>query len=112
MADGSWVRVERERVEIESVDAAARFDEEVAERRERLVERVLGPEDEEEGAAEEASARFLLRVSIQKPKPSNRRVARHRAAITQFLIQIYYTSEQHQIKNNNKGQTVAEPKTS
>lgn len=100
MADGSWVRVERERVVIERVDAA-RFDGEVPERRARLVERVVGPEDEEEGAAEDASARFLLRVSIQKPKPSNRRVARHRAAITQFLIRIYYASGQYQIKQTS-----------
>jgi len=37
-------------------------------KRARLAARVVGPE-EEEGADEVASARFRLRVSIQKPKP-------------------------------------------
>lgn len=47
-------------------------EDDVAERRARLLERVVGPEvvvEEEEGAAEVASARFRLRVSIQKHKP-------------------------------------------
>ena len=60
---------ERERVEIEDCDEAAAGGggaaEEVEERRERLEERVL----EEEGAAEVASARLRLRVSIQKQNP-------------------------------------------
>lgn len=67
----------RERVEIEETtgredeDAAAAEEEEL--RRARLVKRVVGPEDDE-GAAEEASARFRLRVSIQKPKPLKSRI--------------------------------------
>lgn len=64
---------ERERVEIEDCDEAAAGGggggggaaEEVEERRERLEERAL----EEEGAAEVASARLRLRVSIQKQNP-------------------------------------------
>ena len=51
---------ERERV------LTGRMEEEEEERRERLAERV-GVVDEDEGAAEEASARFRLRVSIQNP---------------------------------------------
>lgn len=35
-------------------------------RRARFWERVVGPEEEDEGAVEEASARFRLRVSIQE----------------------------------------------
>lgn len=48
------------------------------ERRARLLERVVGPaEEDEEGAVEEASARFRLRVSIQLPhRPSIRRLPR------------------------------------
>lgn len=42
------------------------MEEEEEERRERLAERE-GVVDEDEGAAEEASARFRLRVSIQNP---------------------------------------------
>ncbi|PON77184.1 hypothetical protein PanWU01x14_028030, partial [Parasponia andersonii] len=48
---------------------AFEFDVEEAERRARLLERVVGPDEEDEGAAEEASARFRLRVSIQEPQP-------------------------------------------
>jgi len=60
----------RERVLTEERDAvavAAAEAEEEEERRARLLERVVGPEEGDEGAAEEASARFRLRVSIQNP---------------------------------------------
>jgi hypothetical protein len=58
---------ERERVEINE-RAAEEADDVAADerRRARLEERVVGPEEEEEGAADVASARFRLRVSIQK----------------------------------------------
>ncbi|PON89992.1 hypothetical protein TorRG33x02_142780, partial [Trema orientale] len=63
----------RERVETAggatAAGAAFEFDVEEAERRARLLERVVGPDEEDEGAAEEASARFRLRVSIQEPQP-------------------------------------------
>lgn len=72
----------RERVKNEDVTATAGTDDELAaagvvevlvlvveERRARLFERVVGPDEEEEGADEVASARFRLRVSIQNPKP-------------------------------------------
>lgn len=63
---------ERKRVERGDV-AAAGSDEVAEESRERLLERVVGPDEEEgeeeEGADEVASARFRLRVSIQNPKP-------------------------------------------
>ena len=55
------VLTERERVLTVGVFG---IEEEEEERRERLAERVM---DEDEGAAEEASARFRLRVSIQNP---------------------------------------------
>jgi hypothetical protein len=51
--------------------------------RARLFERVLGLDEEDEGAAEEASARFRLRVSIQKPThPAIRQLAHQGASIT------------------------------
>jgi hypothetical protein len=57
----------RERVERVETDETTTG---IEERRVRLFERVVGPEDEEEGSDEVASARFRLRVSIQNPKPA------------------------------------------
>jgi hypothetical protein len=57
--------------------------EEEEDTRARLFERVLGLDEEDEGAAEEASARFRLRVSIQKPThPAIRQLAHQGASIT------------------------------
>jgi hypothetical protein len=51
--------------------------------RARLFERVLGLDEEDEGVAEEASARFRLRVSIQKSThPAIRQLAHQGASIT------------------------------
>jgi hypothetical protein len=56
--------------------------------RARLFERVLGLDEEDEGAAEEASARFRLRVSIQKPThPAIRQLAHKGASITLLSTQ-------------------------
>lgn len=65
---------ERARERVVGTEEAEAEEEELAERRERFVGRVVlvlvGVEvDEGEGADEDASARFRLRVSIQKPKP-------------------------------------------
>ena len=67
-----------------AVDVAVTEDVEVEEeRRARLLERVFAPGDDDEGAVEEASARFRLRVSIQKPShPAICQLARHGALIT------------------------------
>lgn len=70
----SCEREVRERVETDETTAARGVEVEAtvaaAERRVRLVERVVGPVEEEEGADEVASARFRLRVSIQNPQTS------------------------------------------
>lgn len=108
---------ERERVEIEDCDDVAAAAATVAatgvvvvvERRARFEERVAVVEEEEllvVGAAEVASARFRLRVSIQKRKPpreSFRNSAAHRApesggAITRHEIRLHVASIKHQIK--------------
>uniref|UniRef100_A0A2P2MVD6 Uncharacterized protein MANES_04G074400 n=1 Tax=Rhizophora mucronata TaxID=61149 RepID=A0A2P2MVD6_RHIMU len=85
-----WERVGRERVVgIEGVAAEAvmEMEEELAaaaaaveERRERLWERVVGREEEDAGAVEEASARLRLRVSIQEPNRPNQIRGRDHAA--------------------------------
>lgn len=112
---------ERERVEIEDCDDVAAAAATVAatgvvvvvERRARFEERVavaVAVVEEEEllivGAAEVASARFRLRVSIQKRKPpreSFRNSAAHRApesggAITRHEIRLHVASIKYQIK--------------
>lgn len=110
---------ERERVEIEDCDdvaatvAATGVGGVVVKRRARFEERVavaVAVVEEEEllvvGAAEVASARFRLRVSIQKRKPpreSFRNSAAHRApesggAITRHEIRFHVASIKHQIK--------------
>lgn len=109
---------ERERVEIEDCDdvaatVAATGVGGVVKRRARFEERVavaVAVVEEEEllivGAAEVASARFRLRVSIQKRKPpreSFRNSAAHRApesggAITRHEIRFHVASIKHQIK--------------
>lgn len=72
---GSWrILTARDLVEIDNrCGAAFEDEEEAAEKRARLLGRVAGPatvaDENDEGAAEEASARFRLRVSIQEPKP-------------------------------------------
>lgn len=114
---------ERERVEIEDCDDVAAAAATVAatgvgvvvvvvvvKRRARFEERVAVALVEEEllvvGAAEVASARFRLRVSIQKRKPpreSFRNSAADRApesggAITRHEIRFHVASIKHQIK--------------
>lgn len=68
-------------VAVTVVVAAAAVEEEEEERRGRLVERDLGDDEEDEGAAEEASARFRLRVSIQKPNHRAIRELAHDGAL-------------------------------
>lgn len=81
---------------VDVVVAGFEDEDEVAERRARLLERVVGPDDDDEGAAEEASARFRLRVSIQEPQPPQFDYsARHRAAITPCPIRLPSASAYH-----------------
>lgn len=61
--DESWDRVTRERVEAAAFGVVVEVEDE---RRERLLLRVVGPED----ADEVASARLRLRVSIQRINPT------------------------------------------
>lgn len=87
-----------------TAEAVAGFEDEdeEAERRVRLLERVVGPDDDDEGAAEEASARFRLRVSIQEPQPPQFDYsARHRAAITPFRIRLCPASAADSIETQN-----------
>lgn len=63
--DESWDRVTRERVETAAFGGVVVVEVE-EERRERLLLRVVGPED----ADEVASARLRLRVSIQRINPT------------------------------------------
>lgn len=60
------VRVEIDGVTATGVELTVEVEVEATEMRARLAARVVGPEEEEEGADEVASVRLRLRVSIQK----------------------------------------------
>lgn len=80
----------RERVEIDAVGATGveltvEVEVEAAVTRALLAARVVGPDEEEEGADEVASARFRLRVSIQNPKPLQNRESARRCIGDQIL---------------------------
>lgn len=80
----------RERVEIDPVGATGveltvEVEVETAVTRALLAARVVGPDEEEEGADEVASARFRLRVSIQNPKPLQNRESTRRCIGDQTL---------------------------
>lgn len=79
----------RERVEIDAVGATGveltvEVEVETLVTRALLAARVVGPEEEEEGADEVASARFRLRVSIQNPNPF--RTVNQLADVSEIII--------------------------